>query len=128
MLPLASSLGQTRGTKRSLGEFPWGTTRIECQRCGRGAGSYRLDGLRARFGQDAALPDVLMAQATCDRRRDFTRPCGAVYGSGCRGPLARILAGSRLRSPDDDQWPLCANSGHPLIEWRMGRIDPEQSL
>jgi hypothetical protein len=29
------------------------------------------DGLMARFGADAALPDVLMALATCERRQDF---------------------------------------------------------
>jgi hypothetical protein len=37
-------------------------SRIECPRCGR-AGSYRREGLLARFGADAALPDVLMATA-----------------------------------------------------------------
>jgi hypothetical protein len=55
MLPLASSLGQTQGTKRSLGEFLWDTTRIECQRwavaalgatgltaCGRASARTRL--------------------------------------------------------------------------------------
>jgi hypothetical protein len=38
----------------SLGEFPLDVVRIECPRCGR-AGSYRLDGLMARFGPDAAV-------------------------------------------------------------------------
>ena len=33
----------------------------------------------ARFGLDAALPDVLSALATCERRRDFSRPCGARF-------------------------------------------------
>jgi hypothetical protein len=33
----------------------------------------------ARFGADAALPDVLLDLATCDRRRDFSRPCGAKF-------------------------------------------------
>ena len=63
---------------RSLGEFPSAVVHIECQRCGRD-GSYRLDGLLARFGPDAALPDVLMALATCDRCQDFSRPCGARF-------------------------------------------------
>jgi hypothetical protein len=58
--------------------FPCPSVRIECPRCER-AGSYRLDGLKARFGADAALPDVLMALATCDRRKDFSRPCGARF-------------------------------------------------
>ncbi len=62
----------------SLGEFPLNVVRIDCPRCNR-AGSYRLDGLVARFGADAALPDVLMALATCERRRDFSRPCGARF-------------------------------------------------
>jgi hypothetical protein len=52
--------------------------RIECQRCDR-AGSYRLDGLLARFGADIALPDLLLALAQCERRADFSRPCGARY-------------------------------------------------
>jgi hypothetical protein len=33
----------------------------------------------ARFGPDAALPDVLMALASCERRRDFSRPHDARY-------------------------------------------------
>jgi hypothetical protein len=33
----------------SLAEFPLPVVRIDCERCGR-AGSYRLDGLVARFG------------------------------------------------------------------------------
>jgi hypothetical protein len=40
---------------RALAEFPLAVVRIECQRCGR-TGSYRLDGLMARFGPDIALP------------------------------------------------------------------------
>jgi len=63
---------------RSLGEFPLDVVRIECWRCGR-TGSYRLDGLMARFGPDAVLPDVLMALATCERQRDFSQPCGARF-------------------------------------------------
>jgi hypothetical protein len=47
--------------------------RIACERCAR---AYRLDGLIARFGVDAALPDVLLDLAACERRRDFSRPCG----------------------------------------------------
>jgi L-alanine-DL-glutamate epimerase-like enolase superfamily enzyme len=52
---------------RSLGEFPLDVVRIECERCGR-AGSYRRDGLMARFGVDIALPDLLMELAQCERR------------------------------------------------------------
>jgi len=51
---------------RSLGEFPLGIVRVECERCGR-AGSYRRDGLMARFGPDIALPDLLAALASCER-------------------------------------------------------------
>ena len=46
---------------------------------GSSAWSYRLDGLLARLGTDAALPDVLMALAVGDRRKDFSRPCGARF-------------------------------------------------
>jgi hypothetical protein len=62
----------------SLGEFPLPVVRIDCPRCER-AGSYRLNGLLARFGADAALPDVLMALVSCERRADFSRPCGARF-------------------------------------------------
>jgi hypothetical protein len=51
--------------------------RIACARCGR-AGAYRRETLAARFG-DAALPDVLIALAACERRGDYSRPCGVVY-------------------------------------------------
>ena len=51
---------------------------VRARRCGR-AGSYRKDGLVPRFGADAALPDVLMALAACERRADFSRPCGARF-------------------------------------------------
>jgi hypothetical protein len=53
----------------SLGEFPLPVVRVDCERCNR-AGSYRLAGLMARFGADAALPDVLLALASCERRAD----------------------------------------------------------
>ena len=62
----------------SLGEFPLPVVRIDCPRCDR-AGSYSRDGLLARFGADAALPDVLMALAACERRKDFSKPCGARF-------------------------------------------------
>ena len=62
----------------SLGEFPLDVMRIECQRRGR-AGSYRRDGLLARFGADIALPDLLVPLSSCERRADFSKPCGARY-------------------------------------------------
>jgi hypothetical protein len=33
----------------------------------------------ARFGADIALPDLLMELAQCERRRNFSRPCGARF-------------------------------------------------
>jgi hypothetical protein len=50
--------------------------RIECPRCDR-AGSYRKEGLLARFGADIALPELLLALATCERRKDFSALRGA---------------------------------------------------
>src|SRR5271166_6003040 len=44
---------------------------VAVQRCGR-TGSYGRDGLMARFGADIALPDLLVALASCERRRDFS--------------------------------------------------------
>jgi hypothetical protein len=63
---------------RSLAGFPHAVVRIECERCGL-AESYRRDSLMVRFGAEIALPDLLMAQASCDRRNDFSRPCGARF-------------------------------------------------
>jgi len=51
---------------------------VACPRCGR-AGRYRRDTLIARFGADAALPDVLTALAACDRAQNFSDPCQARY-------------------------------------------------
>jgi hypothetical protein len=62
----------------SLGEFHLDVVRIECPRCDQ-AGSYRRDGLVERFGEDIALPDLLLALASCERRADFSRPCGARF-------------------------------------------------
>ena len=62
----------------SLGEFPLDVVRIECERCGR-AGRYRLARLIKRFGADAAGPDVLMELAACERRKNFSQPCGARF-------------------------------------------------
>jgi hypothetical protein len=52
--------GMGRIGSHSLGEFPSDIVRIDCERCGR-AGSYRRDGLVARFGADIALPNLLVA-------------------------------------------------------------------
>jgi hypothetical protein len=62
----------------SLGELPLAVVRIDCERCGR-AGSYRRDGLMARFGPDIAPPDLLVALSSCERRRDFSKACGARF-------------------------------------------------
>ena len=73
-----------RNGSRSLGDYPGDVVRIECERCGR-AGRYRLHGLIERFGADAALPDVLLALASCERRGDFSAMRGAVHGPGSSG-------------------------------------------
>ncbi len=61
-----------------LGEVLLKVVRIGCARCER-TGRYRLDRLIERFGADAALPDVLTALASCERRGDFAKPCGAKF-------------------------------------------------
>ena len=79
-----------RNGSRSLGEFPSNVVRIGCERCGR-AGSYRRDGLVARFGADIALPDLLLALASCERRAVFSKPRGARFTDlAARGPARRI--------------------------------------
>ncbi|MGO9429259.1 hypothetical protein [Rhodoblastus sp.] len=67
-----------RNGSLALSDYPAAVVRIECERCGR-AGRYWLDGLIERFGADAALPDVLLELAACERRADFSRPCGARF-------------------------------------------------
>ena len=76
---------------RSLADYPGPVVRIECPRCGR-AGRYALAGLIERFGSSAALPDVLMDLAACERRKDFTQPCGVRLGGV-------DLASARARKP-----------------------------
>jgi hypothetical protein len=39
------------------------------------------------FGADAALPDVLMDLASCERRKDFSRPCGARFTDLAARPI-----------------------------------------
>ncbi len=62
----------------TLADYPAPTVRIDCERCGC-AGRYRLAGLVERGGADAALPDMLMELASCERREDYSRPCGARF-------------------------------------------------
>jgi hypothetical protein len=66
--------GLTRMRKGSmpLDQFPHDTA------CGR-AGRYRRDVLIERFGSDIAPPDLLAELAACERRHDFSRPCGARF-------------------------------------------------
>jgi hypothetical protein len=64
--------------KHTLSDLPDRLCRIRCERCGR-AGAYRRETLMARFGDEMALPDVLIALTACPRRRSNSNPCGAVY-------------------------------------------------
>jgi hypothetical protein len=57
---------------RSLGEFPLDVVRIEC-------GRYAKARLIERFGADAAGPNVRVALAACERRKNFSQPCGARF-------------------------------------------------
>jgi len=54
------------------------------------AGSYRRGRLVERFGADAALPDVLIALASCDRQSGFSNG-----GRGVFTGLARAFDGAR---------------------------------
>ena len=52
--------------------------RIAGRKCDR-RGAYRPETLAARFGMNAALPDVLVRlSADCPRRGDFSNPCGVI--------------------------------------------------
>ena len=88
----------------SLGDFPSAVVRIDCERCGR-AGSYGRDRLISQFGADAALPDVLMALAECERRADFSRARWATRGTeggtsgGAESWIMRCNSAIGSRSP-----------------------------
>ena len=43
------------------------------------SGVCQREMLAARFGDLARCPTVLMAVTECERRGDFSRPCGAAY-------------------------------------------------
>lgn len=77
----------------ALEDFPGDVVRIACDHCGR-KGQYRRDGLIARFGAAAPLPDVLNDIAACPRVRDCSNPCGAHYPdlAGQRPPSMVLLA------------------------------------
>ena len=53
----------------SVADRPSEVVRIDSPRCGR-AGRYAHDHLIDRFGADAALPDVLVEVAACERRAE----------------------------------------------------------
>jgi hypothetical protein len=77
-------MGSIFSTRAVLFTFPATDARVisigsSAKSCRDRAGSYRRDGLLAPFGADIALPDLLMALAPCERRRDFSKPRGARF-------------------------------------------------
>ena len=78
-----------------------------------------------RSGRDIALPDLLVAVVSCDRRRDFTRPCGARYtdlaGSAAVAEGRRCIAnwlGRRARSTSTRSGRYCARCCHSNAKTR----------
>jgi hypothetical protein len=70
-------------------------------------------GLMARFGPDIALPDLLVALSSCERRADFSKPWGARYTDLAKAgpsPIGETMATSH-------EEPL----RHYLREWREFR-------
>jgi hypothetical protein len=61
----------------ALAEYPRARRLVRLRAMRPRRARYRRDGLIARFGADAALPDLLIALASCERRKDFSRPCRA---------------------------------------------------
>jgi hypothetical protein len=100
---------------------------LECKRCDR-AGGYRKEGLQARFGIDIALPDLLGALSSCERRADFSKPCGARFMDlAVAGPLqadARVrlfkTASGILLARVNDADCLPTKCGPP-INWNLLR-------
>ena len=88
MTPRPLRFSTKRIGSHSLGDFPYDPVRIECERCGR-AGRYRPAGLIERFGADAKGPDVLMELAACERRKNFSQPCGAPFTDLARLTLSQ---------------------------------------
>jgi hypothetical protein len=58
--------------------FPWTSSGSSARAADR-VEAHRRDGLITRCGPYAALTDVLMALASCERRRDFSQSCGARF-------------------------------------------------
>jgi hypothetical protein len=62
----------------SLGEFRRTSSALNASAVA-APGATASKGLMARFGPDIALPDLLMELAQCERRKDFSKPCGARF-------------------------------------------------
>ncbi len=67
-----------RNGSLALVDYPGAVVHIACERSGR-SGRYSRDRLIERFSADIALPDLLVALASCERRADFSRPCGTRF-------------------------------------------------
>lgn len=56
--------------------YPHDVVRVACAKCGR-EGRYPRERIIARYGKDAATPDVLRGIADCSRWSGASEPCGA---------------------------------------------------
>jgi len=77
-------MGSIFSTRAVLFTFPATDAKVisigsSAKSCRDRAGSYRRDGLLARFGADIALPDLLMAHPRANAGRDFSKPRGARF-------------------------------------------------
>jgi hypothetical protein len=81
-------------SSRSLGEFPLDVVRVDCERCGR-AGSYRRDGLVARFVILCLCGTLLVGLAVHAKAEDTPW-----------GKLAEMVAFIRLAEPCDGVVPV----------------------
>ena len=107
------------------GDIPGERLAIDCATCRR-HGSYRLDGLMARFGPEIATLDLLRAlTASCRHQRDPGAKVARKYESQCLATL-RLTKMPALEPPVPPGQPFAIEvwDTRGRIELRLGVIYP----
>lgn len=110
---------------RRLGDIAGDRLAIDCATCRR-HGSYRLDGLMARFGPEIATLDLLRAlTATCRHQREPGATVARTYESQCLATL-RLPKMPSLDPPVPPGTPFAIEvwDARGRVELRLGIIYP----
>ncbi|GJE51608.1 hypothetical protein GOFOIKOB_4669 [Methylobacterium tardum] len=113
------------GPSQRLGDIAGDRLAIDCATCRR-HGSYRLDGLLARFGPEIATLDLLRAlTATCRHQRDPGAKAARKYESQCLATL-RLPKLPDLEPPVPPGRPFAIEvwDARGRVELRLGVIYP----